>query len=307
MSLSLRALRYVDAAVRCGSLAAAADHLNVTPSAIAAALDQAEDVFGMTLATRVRAKGLAPTSAGRDVQRRIADLIERYDSMLADVADFQTGLTGNLAIGYNAPIAPAFLPSLVAPLLAAHPDLTVTLSEGDNETVQDGLLDGRFETILFVSERPDPRIETVPLLFAPTYCLCSSDHTLARRESVTVDEIIAKPIIFLDRPAARTYYRDLLESSGRPYRIVATANSTEMARSLVGAGLGLALLNMRPRDALPYSGGAVRCLRIEASQSGVMLSLGCTPGPRRRIVDRFVEASVEYFQTQDAKSLIVSS
>ena len=307
MTLSLRAMRYVHAALTQGSLTAAADLLNVAPSAIANALDQAEEVFGLALATRARAKGVSPTMAGRDVRRRIEVLLSSYDEMLTDIADMRSNPVGALAIGYNAPVAPAFLPWIIRPMLESNPGLTVTLTEGDNSSIRDGLLDAKFDVILFVSEFPDPQIATKPLVFAPTYCLCRTDHALAQQGSVTLEQVVREPIVFLDRPAARTYYRDLLESAGRPYRVAATANSTEMARSLVSAGLGVALLNMRPGETSPYAGGAVRCLPLAGASAGVTLSLGFAPGLKRRVVQAFVEASLRYFDGADRTKFVVEA
>ena len=68
-------MRYVQAALKHGSITGAAEATHVAPSAIAAALDQAEAAFGMALVTRARAKGIFPTAAGRDVGRRIDDLL----------------------------------------------------------------------------------------------------------------------------------------------------------------------------------------------------------------------------------------
>lgn len=45
MTLSLRAMRYVQAALHHGSITGAAEATHVTPSAIASALDQAETAF----------------------------------------------------------------------------------------------------------------------------------------------------------------------------------------------------------------------------------------------------------------------
>lgn len=293
MTLSLRAMRYVQAALQHGSITAAAEVMHVTPSAVAAALNQAEASFGMALVTRARAKGIFPTLAGRDIGRRIDDLLERYDALLSSVTDLQSNLSGNLAIGYNAPIAPAFLPKLAAQMIADHPNVTFTLTEGDNNSVQKGLLDGEFDVILFVEELPNPQIEAQPLIFAPTYCLCSEDHTLARYESVTIPQIVCEPLILLNRPAARGYYLEVLEQGDADLRIVATANSTEMVRSLVAAKVGISLLNMKPPDALTYAGSNIRCVPIIGSSSGVTLSLGFAPGPRRRLVQTFVESCVE--------------
>jgi DNA-binding transcriptional LysR family regulator len=49
MTLSLRAMRCVQAALQRGSITAAADALHVAPSAIATALDQAEGAFGIAV------------------------------------------------------------------------------------------------------------------------------------------------------------------------------------------------------------------------------------------------------------------
>jgi DNA-binding transcriptional LysR family regulator len=300
-------MRYLQAVLKRGSITAAAEEMNVAPSAIASALNQAEDAFGMTLATRARAKGVFPTLAGRDVHRRIDDLLERYDALLSDVSDMQQGLSGTLAIGYNAPIAPAFLPEICAPILAAHPDVSLSFTEANNTSVQRGLLDGQFDVIFFVAELPNPQISTRPLIFAPTYCLCPAKHSFAKGKSVSVSQLAREPLILLDRPAARGYYMELLEQSGEEFRIVATANSTEMVRSLVAAGIGVSLLNMRPREVPPYAGSEIRCMPVAGTSSGVTLSLGLAPGPKRRIVQLFVDRCSKYFNGLEGAKMIVPS
>lgn len=305
MALSLRAMRYLQAVLQKGSITAAAEAMHVAPSAIASALNQAEDTFGMALVTRARAKGVFPTLAGRDVQRRIDDLLERYDALLTDVSDLQSGLSGTLAVGFNAPIAPAFLPEICAPLLAEHPEVSLSFTEADNTSVQKGLLEGRFDVIIFVADLPNPQIATQPLIFAPTYCLCPADHRIASGKAVSVSQIAREPLILLDRPAARRYYMDLLEQSGEEFRIVATANSTEMVRSLVSAGVGVSLLNMRPREVPPYAGREICCLPVSGASSGVTLSLGFAPGPQRRLVQMFMDKCAAFCDGAEGAELIV--
>ena len=160
--------------------------------------------------------------------------------------------------------------------------------------------------ILFVEELPNPQIETQPLVHAPAYCLCPTDHALARHETVSVSQIIAEPLILLDRPAARGYYLDLLEQNGGDMRIVATANSTEMVRSLVASKVGISLLNMKPWDLPTYAGPDIRCLPIRDSNSSVTLSLGFAPGPKRKLVQTFVEGCVTFFEGPSGANLTVS-
>lgn len=307
MPISLRAMRYVQAAMRQGNIAAAAQAMNVAPSAVATALKQAEEAFDVTLATRVRSKGISPTLSGRDILRRIDDLLERYDAMIAEASDMKTDLSGNVTIGYNAPIAPAFLSKICARLQAAHPQITFTCVDGDNETVKQGLIEGRLDVIYFVDDLPNPQIEARPLIFAPTYCLCRPDHAIASAGPVPLRRILEEPLILLDRPAARAYYLELFERTGVAYQIVATADSTEMVRSLVAEGLGVSLLNMRPGRIPAYAGSEVACVPLADSAHGVTLSLGTAPGPKRWLIEVFAKASVAFFASKEGADFIVSA
>jgi DNA-binding transcriptional LysR family regulator len=307
MNLSLRAMRYARTAILRGSIAAAAEELNVAASAVSAAIDQAEAAFGITLVTRARAKGISPTSAGRVILRRMEDLLDRYDAMLIDGAEMRTSLSGVLKIGYYAPIAPAFLPKIVASMMSENPGLSLSLEECDNARAQVGLIDGSFDVILFVADSPMPQIVVERLIHAPSYCLCSSDHRFARRSSVALDDLADEPLIILDRPVAKAHYLDLLESSGKPFSVVATVNSTEMIRALVGSGLGCSILNMRPVSNLTYAGDGTSCLPIESYSIGLTLSLGHVPGPRRRVVQAFSDACRAFFSAPEGRAMIVGA
>ncbi|MEO1537473.1 MAG: LysR family transcriptional regulator [Pseudomonadota bacterium] len=305
MPVSLRAMRYVQTAMQKGSIAAAAETLNVAPSAVATALNQAEDALGVTLVTRARAKGISPTLSGRSLLRRIDDLLERYDAMMADASELKAELTGNLTIGYNAPIAPAFLSKIAAKLLDENARITLSLVEEDNETAKRGLVDGRFDAIVFVEDLPNPQIDTMPLIHAPTYCLCRHNHPIASLAEVGIDRVLREPLVLLDRPAATTYYMELLAKGATQPKIVATANSTEMVRSLVAEAMGVSLLNMRPGNIPAYAGADVTCVPLVGRSHGVTLSLGYAPGPKRRLLQVFVEQTASFLSSPEGEKFIV--
>lgn len=305
MSLSLRAMRYTRTALLRGSIAAAAEEHHVAASAVSAAIDQAEAAFGMTLVTRMRARGISPTSAGRVILRRMEDLLDRYDAMLEDGAELRRSFSGELKIGYYAPVAPAFLPRIVAPMMAENPGLRLSLTECDNARAQSGLLEGHFDVILFVANSPAPQIVTEHLIHAPAYCLCSAAHPFAGRGSVSLAELAREPLVLLDRPVAKAHYLDLLQGSGAEFSVVATADSTEMIRALVGSGLGCSLLNMRPFTDFTYTGERVIPVPIADSTSGLLLSLGHAPGPRRRVVQAFASACRDFFSRPEGEALII--
>ncbi len=94
---------------------------------------------------------------------------------------------------------------------------------------------------------------------------------------------------------------------GEELDVVATANSTEMVRSLVASKVGISLLNMKPRDAPAYAGNNICCLPITDSSSGVTLSLGFAPGPQRRPVKMFIDSCVAFFAPSLKSELTVTN
>jgi len=202
-----------------------------------------------------------------------------------------------------------------------HPDLTsrrenpvkrvnnyfrwYNLVEADNETAQTGLLNGEFDLILFVAENVRSGIECHTLIDAPPYVLVSHDHALRDREFVTRADLREEPLVLLDLPVTNQYYRDLASDADRPANIVATVSSHEMVRSLVGAGVGCSILNMRPATATTYAGDEVFAIPFRPETRSLKLVLGHAGGKPRRLVQAFIDATRQHFSKISASDLVV--
>ncbi|MFY9210979.1 MAG: LysR substrate-binding domain-containing protein [Aestuariivita sp.] len=206
-------------------------------------------------------------------------------------------LSGTLRIGYYAPIAPAFLPSILSSVAPDPAQVTLHLEECDNDTAQDGLLSGLFDAILFVSEGVRPSVAYDELIKARAYCLMPSAHALAGQGAVSMAQIAQEPLVGLNRPVASAYYRDLFEAGAHDPRIIAYANSTEMVRSLVSAGRGVAILNMQPLTMTSYTGETVVGVPISDAHAPLTLAVGYEKTRPRRLVQSFVDACLAHFNT----------
>jgi DNA-binding transcriptional LysR family regulator len=304
MRLSIRALQYFLAAADRGSIARAAEELHVAPSAIASAIDQVEAEFGLKLVQRFPARGISPTAPGRALMRKIRHLIEEYGSLLAEGTELRTALTGTLSVGYYAPVAAAFMPAIVASLMRGNPDLRLRFTETDNERAQTGLLDGSFDAIVFVAENVRPGIVCEPLIEAPPYLLVPRGHPLSERPFIGIAEVAAVPLVLLDLPFTGQYLRKLLDANGIDPAIVATASTTEMVRSLVGAGLGCSILNMRPANGRTYADDEVAAVPIRPVSHPLPLVLGHLGEQPRLLVLAFLAATLSHFQTPAAARLV---
>lgn len=306
MPLTLKSLRYFHTAVELESITRAAEKLNVVPSAVSAAIDQIEADFGLTLITRMPSKGIRPTATGKLLLVKVRHLLEEYENLIAEGSDLRTALTGSLKVGYYAPVAPAFLPAITAPLSDGNPSVSLQFHECDNETAQSGLLNGGYDVILFVSEDIKPGIAYETLIDAPPYVLLSRSHKLSKKRMLTPSDLRNEALVLLDRPVAAEYYRGLFEEAGVTPRIAATGTTHEMLRSLVGAGIGCAILNMRPSTDVSYAGEKLCCIPLSPDSRSLQLVLGYLPGNPRRLVKAFIEECRGYFSSSAAQSLIVS-
>lgn len=307
MAISLRAMSYFVTALRHGNIARAAGELNIAASAVSAAIDQIEAEFDLTLVTRQRARGIQGTASGLAIARKFERLLEEYRAILTETEDLKRALSGTLRIGYYAPIAPAFLPRILHQSLPDPGAVRLELEECDNIRAQDGLLNGSYDLILFVSEDVRPMIEYDVLIDAPAYCLLPQDHDLARQASVSLAQITQEPLVVLNRPVAAAYYAGLFKDATRAPQIAAYASSTEMVRSLVGAGHGVAILNMRPRIAVSYGGDDLVTLPISDPLPALSLAIAYDRSRPRRLVQHVVDACRAHFTDPGQDRSIVTS
>ncbi|MFT7508666.1 MAG: DNA-binding transcriptional LysR family regulator [Sulfitobacter sp.] len=307
MAVSLRAMEYFTTALRHGNTAKAAAELNIAASAVSSAIDQVEAAFDLTLITRQRSRGIQANASGVSVARKFERLLEDYRSVLAEGADLKQALSGTLRIGYYAPVAPAFLPKILRSFVPDAGDVALHLEECDNDSAQDGLLNGKYDAILFVSEDVRPAIDFDVLIEAPAYCLLPKSHRLAAQSSVSMAEIANEPLVVLNRPVAAAYYRGLFDIQAQDISIAAYANSTEMVRSLVGAGHGCAILNMQPLTSISYGGSLVVGLPISDPLPPLTLAIGYNKSRPRRLVQHFVDACHKHFAEKGPGRCVVET
>jgi len=307
MALTLKAMDYFTTALRHGNIAKAAGELNIAASAVSAAIDQVEAEFDLTLVTRQRARGIQANASGREVARKCERLLEEYRLILKEGTDLKQSLGGTLRIGYYAPIAPAFLPQIFRRFLPVDSDVVLELEECNNDQAQDGLINGIYDAILFVTEDVRPAIQYDTLISAPPYCLLPKSHPLAQEKAVSINQIAREPLVVLNRPVAASYYEGLFRSASGHNAVVAYASSTEMVRSLVAAGRGCAILNMRPLTDQTYCGAQVVERLISDDLPPLTLAVGYDKSRPRRIVQDFVEACRTYFEIKGPEQCVIET
>lgn len=119
----LRTLRELD---RRGTMAAVAEALLLSPSAVSQQLTQLEDEAGIALIER-RGRGVRLTAAGKLLVTRADRIFALLEETRTDLAAMAGDVTGDLRIAAFPSVATALIPPAMRMLAERHPELDVVL------------------------------------------------------------------------------------------------------------------------------------------------------------------------------------
>lgn len=254
-NLTLKQLRYVEAAGRTGSIAAAATNLNISQSSITAAIDAMEADLGFDIFTRVPAKGLMITPAGQQSLSLITDFLGAFREFEADLGTIGGTASGVIRLACFAAAAAAFLPNAIAGFQRQHPGIRFEMVEGNMDTVVGYLEDGRADMAFTYEEVVGERQVFHPLIDLPHFALISTQDPMSKLTSVSLAELAGKPMIDLNLPQTRSYYSGLFRQAGVEVNVVHGSSSVAMIRTMVAANLGFTILNAKPVAVIDGRGG----------------------------------------------------
>jgi DNA-binding transcriptional LysR family regulator len=171
--LDVRRLRLLRELSRRGTIAAVAEALAFTPSAVSQQLAVLEREAGVALLERT-GRRVVLTAAGIALVGHAEAVLERLERASAELAAARTGLTGTIRIGAFPTATRAILPATFATLAREHPGLEPMVDEIDPAEVAPRLRAGDLDVALiheydFVPAPPDLALDTEDLLEEPMY------------------------------------------------------------------------------------------------------------------------------------------
>lgn len=288
MNLSLRALRYVVATADCGNLTEAARRLNISQPSISAALAQVEAELGVQLFVRHHARGVTATAAGKRVINEARQLLNHARDFAQTARAMGDEVRGEINVGCFWTIATHFMPGILSGFAESHPGIQVSLDEGDQQEILEGLLSGRTEIGLSYELAVPDELQGELLAELPPYAVLPADHPLADRPSVHLTELENDPFILLDLPHSRDYFMGLFRTAGATPKIAFRSRAYELTRGLVGHGRGYTIHNVLPRTDITHDGGHVRAIPLVGSTEPVrVMSLSLRRQTPRPAVELF--------------------
>ena len=305
LRFTLRQLEYLVVVGDLGSIAQAADRLNVSSPTISTAIAQVEAAFGLTLFVRRHAQGLSLTQAGRQVAAQARSILAEAGRLVDLAAQIAGMVRGPLHAGCLLTFAQIVLPGLRRSFCDRYPEVSFHQSECHQSDLFQGLRDGTLDLALtYDLDIPsDLRFESLAVL--PPCAVLSPDHPLAGLASVTATDLAPHPMVLLDLPVSVNYFRSFFAAEGVQPRIAERTRDLTVMHGLVANGFGYSIANIRPasdraadgrplvyvplqgkvpplRMGLVLPGGAGLSLTVQAfvDHARVTVLSGVTPGLR---------------------------
>src|SRR5580704_13119107 len=171
--LDVRKLRLLRELAHRETIAAVAEALSYTPSAVSQQLAALEREAGVPLLRRT-GRRVVLTPAGAALAERTEQILALLEQASGALAATRAGLSGPLRIGAFPTAVRTILPAALVALGRDHPDLELMVTELDPAAVPAALRSGALDVALihdydYVPAEPDPALDTEPLLEEAIY------------------------------------------------------------------------------------------------------------------------------------------
>jgi DNA-binding transcriptional LysR family regulator len=244
--LSVQRLKILREVVAQGSFSEAASALNYTQSAVSQAIATLESEAGVPLLERDR-RGIRPTSAGERLNDHAGRILAQLDAAEAEIGAIAGVRGGELRMASFPTAGATLMPLAIAAFRAAHPDVTLTLVEGEPEELAPRLRDGEYDLgLIFEFEGTGelgPGLRSTPLFEDPMNLALPKGHRLAGQDRITLEDLSEEAWVQTSEASAcARHVVRICRGAGFEPRVSFESDDYLTVQGLVAAGVGVALI-----------------------------------------------------------------
>ena len=186
--IKIELLRTFATVARTGSLAAAAEQLARTQSAVSMALKQLEDHLGERLFESDRKNRLTPL--GVQILDMAQPQLRAYDETVRSIEAAASAPDGLIRMAAVPSVASLVFPQVVDKFAEANPKINLELRDADTGAVMDALTRGEIDIGIASAEPNHAGVDATPLFADPFGLICAPSHPLAEaRAALTTTDV----------------------------------------------------------------------------------------------------------------------
>ena len=244
MNIELRHLRYFVAVAEELHFGRAAARLNISQPPLSQQIQALEQQIEARLFARTN-RSVSLTAAGRQFLADSRQILMQVEEAAARAARLHQGEMGELRIGFtsSAPFISAVSETL-SHFRRRYPDVHLQTRESNTREQIAPLSEGTLDLGLMRKTKLPDTLEHQVILREPLLAMIPRDNPLALKESVSLKELAAEPLVFFDPHVGTGLYDDILGLLRRHGKPVITQEVGEAMTiiGLVAAGLGVSIL-----------------------------------------------------------------
>ncbi|NGM22512.1 LysR family transcriptional regulator [Roseomonas stagni] len=232
-----RALHYIDAIARAGSVRQAAERLHVAASAVNRQLIELEEELGVELFERLP-RGMRATAAGELLLAHIRRQRGEAEALQQQLQDLRGARRGQVRIGAVEAVARGLLPELLLDFHRLHARIGFTVSLGGTVALLRQLMAETLELAIVYNPPDSADVQVMAERAAALHAVMAPDHPLAGRASLRLADCLAYPIaLSCQETGSRALIEEALSGSSLRIEPVLESDSFEML-SRFAAGCG---------------------------------------------------------------------
>jgi len=240
--MELHQLRGFLTVARRGSFTRAAENLYLTQPALSLQIKALEESLGESVFER-KGRTLLLTPTGRLLLERAEQILGLIEQTNEEISALKGLEQGQLSIGTNDSNCLYILPDLVQQFRRQFPNVELSLTNSHSSQVAAWVSEGMVEFGLVTLPILDPQLETQPLFSREDVLICRPDHPLCAQSTVTPLELVAHPLLLLDKGSvSRTILDQTLAQADLTPKTVMQVGSIEVIKRYVEIGLGVSVV-----------------------------------------------------------------
>ena len=250
--MNLHQFRFVQEAARRNlNLTEAAKALHTSQPGVSKAIIELEEELGIEIFARHGKRLKRITEPGQHVLKSIELILREVGNLKRIGEQYSAEDSGTLSIATTHTQARYVLPEKVAALRTAYPKVNVSLHQGAPDQVARMLIDEVAEIGIATESLAEySELVTLPCYEWQHMLVLPTDHPLARKERITLEDVAAEPLItYHPSFTGRTKIDQAFAARKLQPRIALEAIDSDVIKTYVRLGLGVGIAaEMAVRD-----------------------------------------------------------
>jgi DNA-binding transcriptional LysR family regulator len=235
---------YFIATAESGQVSHAAINLNISQSAVTAAIKSLEIELGVKLFERTHS-GVRLTMEGSRFLERARAINGAVAAAVRSPLRDRTEFSGKVRIGMTYTVIGYFMSKYYSRFLKTYPQISVEIEELSRPLLEKKLARGDVDIALMLISNLENRdeLDHELLLRSSRRLWLAADHPLLSRSEISLSDVAKEDYVMLTVDEASNTAGRYWETTGLAPQVVLTTSSVEAVRSLVAAGVGVTILS----------------------------------------------------------------